>query len=140
MCVCSVPAAGTGCSSGSGSPERLCCSYTSWSATAPQPLLCVAAVVLLLLRHLQCLTRRSLRTRRALGLLQRFITNGREADGSATRDRLKMIPRYLAGSGAVDGAVACRSLSFADVVALLQQSRCATVLRAALLLPVMPSG
>eukprot|EP00775_Hariotina_reticulata_P011572 gene11572-11716_t len=29
----------------------------------------------------------------ALGLLQRFISNGREADGSPTRDRLKMIPR-----------------------------------------------
>lgn len=29
----------------------------------------------------------------ALGLLQRFVTNGREADGSPTRDRLKMIPR-----------------------------------------------
>eukprot|EP00879_Flechtneria_rotunda_P007526 GHRR01007895.1.p1 GENE.GHRR01007895.1~~GHRR01007895.1.p1 ORF type:complete len:404 (+),score=176.36 GHRR01007895.1:1764-2975(+) len=29
----------------------------------------------------------------ALGLLQRFVTNGREADGSPTRDRLKMIAR-----------------------------------------------
>jgi hypothetical protein len=31
----------------------------------------------------------------ALGLLQRFVNNGREADGSPTRDRLKMIPRYV---------------------------------------------
>jgi hypothetical protein len=29
----------------------------------------------------------------ALGLLQRFVTNGREVDGSPTRDRLKMIVR-----------------------------------------------
>lgn len=29
----------------------------------------------------------------ALGLLQRFVTNGRETDGSPTRDRLKMIVR-----------------------------------------------
>lgn len=29
----------------------------------------------------------------ALGLLQRFVSNGREADGSPTRDRLKLIVR-----------------------------------------------
>jgi hypothetical protein len=29
----------------------------------------------------------------ALGLLQRFVSNGRESDGSPTRDRLKMIVR-----------------------------------------------
>jgi hypothetical protein len=31
----------------------------------------------------------------ALGLLQRFVTNGREVDGSPTRDRLKMIVRCV---------------------------------------------
>ncbi|KAG2443802.1 hypothetical protein HXX76_002145 [Chlamydomonas incerta] len=31
----------------------------------------------------------------ALGLLRRFVTNGREADGSPTRDRLKLIPRVV---------------------------------------------
>lgn len=30
----------------------------------------------------------------ALGLLQRFVSNGREADGSPTRERLKLIPRW----------------------------------------------
>jgi hypothetical protein len=29
----------------------------------------------------------------ALGLLQRFVSNGRESDGSPTRDRLKLIVR-----------------------------------------------
>lgn len=32
----------------------------------------------------------------ALGLLQRFVSNGREADGQPTRDRLKIIPRCVA--------------------------------------------
>ncbi|GFR47535.1 hypothetical protein Agub_g9255 [Astrephomene gubernaculifera] len=31
----------------------------------------------------------------ALALLRRFVTNGREADGSPTRDRLKIIPRVV---------------------------------------------
>jgi hypothetical protein len=31
--------------------------------------------------------------RAALGLLQRFVSNGRESDGSPTRERLKMIVR-----------------------------------------------
>ncbi len=37
---------------------------------------------------------------KALGLLQRFVANGREADGQPTRERLKMIPRCVsAGNG-----------------------------------------
>lgn len=31
----------------------------------------------------------------ALGLLQRFVSNGRESDGSPTRDRLKLIVRWV---------------------------------------------
>ncbi|KAG2495058.1 hypothetical protein HYH03_006669 [Edaphochlamys debaryana] len=32
---------------------------------------------------------------KAVGLLKRFVTNGREADGTPTRDRLKFIPRVV---------------------------------------------
>jgi hypothetical protein len=33
----------------------------------------------------------------ALGLLTRFVSNGREADGTMSRDRLKIIARWVVG-------------------------------------------
>ena len=46
----------------------------------------------------------------ALGLLQRFVHNGAEADGTPTRDRLKLIPRVVnvdewATTGPLSGTV-----------------------------------
>lgn len=37
----------------------------------------------------------------AVGLLQRFVANGREADGTPTRERLKLIARYSSVAGCV---------------------------------------
>lgn len=40
--------------------------------------------------HMNCMLQQA-----ALGLLQRLVHDGRESDGSPTRDRLKLIPRVV---------------------------------------------
>lgn len=62
----------------------LCCTISHWLRVALPACCCVCR---------DDFDPEAFENQAALGLLQRFVSNGREADGSPTRDRLKMIVR-----------------------------------------------